>query len=184
MPGKRSAERWPSAVRKRERRVAVREERVDRLESTAPKVNDFAVLLAKQAALEAATTATMATKLAAHHLVEDLGAHSDELLTSAKIRAPARACARRATAPAAHRMRSVCRSRSQWTRRPTARPCSMCSACSARTSWRTTRPKSSASTRCAHPPTSPPPLSRRAPCAARRRSSPRVPPHALQIPEP
>ena len=43
----------------------------------------------------------MATKLAAHHLVEDLATHTDELLASAKMRAPARACPpRRARSPA------------------------------------------------------------------------------------
>ena len=55
---------------------------------------EFEVRLAK----EAATTATMATNLAAHHLVEDVGAHSDELLAAPKNGAPARAGARRATA--------------------------------------------------------------------------------------
>ena len=100
MPGRRSAAKvaerhLATNVCERERSVAAaREARVGRRETTAPKVNEFEVRLAK----EAATTATMATNLAAHHLVEDVGAHSDELLAAPKSCAPARAGARRATA--------------------------------------------------------------------------------------
>ena len=86
MPGRRSAAKvaerhLATNVRERERSVAAREVRVGRRETTAPKVNEFEVRLAK----EAATTATMATNLAAHHLVEDVGAHSDELLAAPKM---------------------------------------------------------------------------------------------------
>ena len=50
--------------------------------SSAPESNEFAMLLEGGGA-----TTAMATNLAVHHLVEDVGAHSDELLAAAKNRA-------------------------------------------------------------------------------------------------
>ena len=92
MPSKRSpaklAEREMrnallSNVRKREASVARREVRVGRREHDASDINEHALLLAE----EAAKTCTTATELAAHHLVEDVGVHADELMTSAKMSA-------------------------------------------------------------------------------------------------
>ena len=97
MTGKRSEEalerRLPSSVRsvllnvrKREKIVAEQAVHLRRREQLAPQVNERALLIAE----EAAATCNMATKLAAHHLAEDVEAEAKELLASAQYCALAR----------------------------------------------------------------------------------------------
>lgn len=85
MPNKRSAPKLArklvSDVRQREAEVAWREALVQRREIEVPEINEFADALAA----EAARTARMATRLAAHHLAENVDEQWKNMVTTAKI---------------------------------------------------------------------------------------------------
>ena len=68
----------------REREVAAAEQRLIYAKKYACEQNERALAIAQ----EAAKQCKIATKLAAHHLYEDIDEHAAELLASAKYRAP------------------------------------------------------------------------------------------------
>ena len=80
MPSKRSAAKLVSGVRQREAEVAWREALVQRREIEVPEINEFADALAS----EAARTARMATRLAAHHLAENVDEQWENMVAIAK----------------------------------------------------------------------------------------------------
>ena len=84
MPNKRSAPKLArklvSDVRQREAEVAWREALVQRREIEVPEINEFADALAA----EAARTARMATRLAAHHLAENVDEQWKNMVAIAK----------------------------------------------------------------------------------------------------
>ena len=70
----------------REREVALAEQRVIHAEKYAPELNERAIAISQAAVKQCKN----ATKLAAHHLEEDVEEHSSEILASAKYGAPLR----------------------------------------------------------------------------------------------
>ena len=86
MPGRRSeasqvARKLVMNVRRREFQVGLREAKVSKREKIAPVVNRLALNVAR----DSAGAAKMATKLAAHHLAENVEEHYEGMVAAAKI---------------------------------------------------------------------------------------------------
>ena len=80
MPSTKLAQKLVSDVQQREAEVAWREALVQRREIEVPEINEFADALAS----EAARTARMATRLAAHHLAENIDEQWENMVAIAK----------------------------------------------------------------------------------------------------